>query len=145
MLIKWITFLLSCVWEKKDKLGLTMKRVECQLGTSLFSCWILQYKTFTGTVLLENFQFFWLNTLNHFEIKYVCLRSEEKCWSEIKWVSVSWLNSPMCYAHFLPQNFNQISSIMSRPAAITAVDSTSDINTEDKESFFHLIVMMLLA
>ena len=57
----------------------------------------------------------------------------------------SWLNLAMCYTQFLLQNFNQIPSIMSRPAVITAVNSTSDINTEDKERIFFLMMMVLLA
>lgn len=51
----------------------------------------------------------------------------------------------MCYTHFLPQNFNQIPSIKSSPAAIIAVNFTSDTNTEDKGSFFHITMMVLLA
>ena len=41
----------------------------------------------------------------------------------------------MFYTHLLPQNFNQIHSIMSQFAVTTAVNPTSDINMEDKVIF----------
>lgn len=49
-----------------------------------------------------------------------------------EWVSISWLNSAI--HSFSTTKFNQISHILSRPAAITAANSTSDVNKEDKGS-----------
>lgn len=49
-----------------------------------------------------------------------------------EWLSISWLNSAI-YS-FSTTKFNQIPCILSRPAAITAVNSTSDVNKGDKGS-----------
>lgn len=49
-----------------------------------------------------------------------------------KWVSISWLNSAT--HSFSTTKFHQIPHILSRPAAITALNSTSDVNKEDKGS-----------
>lgn len=49
-----------------------------------------------------------------------------------EWVRISWLNSAT--HSFSTTKFNQIPHILSRPAAITAVNSTSDVNKEDKGS-----------
>lgn len=49
-----------------------------------------------------------------------------------EWVRISWLNSTT--HSFSTTKFNQIPHILSRPAAITAVNSTSDVNKEDKGS-----------
>lgn len=49
-----------------------------------------------------------------------------------EWVSISWLNSAI--HSFSTTKFNQIPHILSRPAAITAVNSTFDVNKEDKGS-----------
>jgi len=47
-------------------------------------------------------------------------------------LAISWQYMSISYICFLPQNFNQICSIMGHFAVITTVSPTTDINLKDK-------------
>lgn len=59
------------------------------------------------------------------------MKKSHEAWVS-EWVSISWLNSAI--HSFSTTKFNQIPCILSKPAAITAVNSTSDVNKGDKWS-----------